>query len=72
MQIYIESIKNASKKKQIEEEGAKQMDWCCPTNDWPVMLFFHQMVSSTEGNQVGIIGWCWDRYRTSTSHVSVA
>lgn len=38
----------------------------------PVMFFIHQMVTGTEGHQVGIIGWRRDGDWARTAHISVA
>lgn len=37
---------------------------CVHTTDsepLPVVLFVHQVIAGTEGYQMGIVGWCWDR-----------
>lgn len=38
----------------------------------PVMFFIHQMVTGTEGHQVGIVGWRRDGDWAGTAHISVA
>lgn len=35
------------------------------------MILFHQMISGTERDQVGIIGWRRNGYRSGASDVSV-
>lgn len=36
------------------------------------MFFVHQMVTGTEGHQVGIVGWRRDGDWAGTAHISVA
>ncbi len=38
----------------------------------PVVFFVHQVVSRTEGHQVGVVGWRGDGDGAGTAHIRVA
>lgn len=40
--------------------------------DVPVVVFVHQVVAGAEGDESGVVRWCWDRHGARTAHVCVA